>query len=495
MLSAVLGIFTLYVFITSDKKNLSAVLFLTIAAAAISVLFITEPFSIQWKYNRQVEYVKSGYEGEIAGSGGEDTALILLNNSLYRAKIPSSAIEQSVHLPAAMHGNTVRRVLVLGNTGQVRELEKYPGVYLECFETEPLLSDEICRYGVAEDLQGSTQFDIVLLSSGLPGTAQSCRFFTREFYRKVRVLTGESGIFSFTLPFSENFLSPDEQRLKDLFHTTLRTVFRHVFVFPGTGYTFVASDREIRWPVKLSVETGYLEPYTLASMTKKRLADANTRMDSTTINSLEKPVALYITQKQWLGLFGTPILYGGIFIGLIALIALLASPKTVSAFSVGTTGFVTGIYSVSLLIIYQFCHGILYAKLAVLMIGLVAGFVIGSMVRKFPYSDGVIGIYACMTLMILTMLPNPSTELFFILHAGVGFLSAAQFVSRKGTSWSGLYAADLAGGVIGMAICSTVLVPHIGIFAAAIGIGALKIIVELFVRADFKRKSISIKSV
>jgi uncharacterized membrane protein len=130
---------------------------------------------------------------------------------------------------------------------------------------------------------------------------------------------------------------------------------------------------------------------------------------------------------------------------------------------------------VALLLLYQFSHGTLYSRVAVLMIALTAGFAAGSFVRRFPFSDFCIGCYAALALMLLVVLPFPPLALFCVLHAGIGFLAGAQFVTRKGTAvWGGLYAADLAGGVFGMALCSTFLVPYFGITAVALGLGVLK---------------------
>jgi hypothetical protein len=69
--------------------------------------------------------------------------------------------------------------------------------------------------------------------------------------------------------------------------------------------------------------------------------------------------------------------------------------------------------------------------------------------------------------------------LFYFLHAGMGVLGGAQIVSRSGTGLGALYAADLFGGALGMALCSTLLVPLFGILPVAAGVGGMKIVVEL----------------
>ncbi len=438
-------------------------------------LVVIDPVSVRWKYAHKIDKVLNGYEGEIALSRGEGGNLVFLNNVLYRTDLSLPSIEQAVHLPAAMHTGPLRRALVAGNAGHVEQLRKYDGVSIECLETEPLLANNGCTCGTVETLTPDGPFDLILLGSAMPSNAAAGRFYTLAFFRKMRALAGDAGEFSFTLPLSENFLSSQEKRLKDLLQVTLSRAFRHVMVIPGEGYTFVASDKPLPWPVKPLVKTGYLEAYTLASLTSERLRTANMLDDSLRINTADKPAALLLAQQQWLGLFGLPFVF---FLGALAVTfaaAIVVSPRTRAALSVGTSGFAAGAYSVALLLIYQFCHGTLYSRISLLMIALTLGFALGSRVKRFPFSDIVIGVYASFTLIALVTVSFPPLALFMAFHAGMGFLAGAQFVTRTGTSWGGLYAADMAGGVFGMALCSTVLVPYFGVTAVAAGLGLLKL--------------------
>jgi spermidine synthase len=442
----------------------------------IAGLIVIDPVSVRWKYGPNIDKVVNGHEGEIALKRG---GAVFLNNTLYRAGMALPSIEQAVHLPAAMHAGPLRRALVIGNAGHVLQLRKYGNLSVECLETEPFLATGGCTCGAVETMSGNRSFDLVLLGSGMPATGAAGRFYTNTFFKKMRGLTGDSGVFSFTLPLSENFLSPQEQRIKDLLQVTLAAAFRHVLVVPGEGYTFIASDMPLPWPVKPIVRTDYLESYTLASLTPERLKQANMLHDSLRINTIGEPYSLLIVQKQWLGLFGVPLFF---FLGVLALMLALAiavSSRTKPAFSVATSGFAAGVYSVALMLLYQFSHGTLYSGIAVLMIALTIGFVAGSRLKRFVFSDGAIGLYVAVTLIALVTVPFPPLALFCVFHAGIGFLSGAQFVTRRGTSWGGLYAADLAGGVFGMALCSTLLIPSFGVTTVALGLCLMKLAAEV----------------
>jgi hypothetical protein len=158
---------------------------------------------------------------------------------------------------------------------------------------------------------------------------------------------------------------------------------------------------------------------------------------------------------------------------------MIVSPRTGTALSVGTSGFAAGAYSIALLLVFQGTFGVLYSRVALLMLALAVGFMIGGRMNKFPFSDLLIGAYAVVTLLVLVGVRSPPLFLFLMLHAGMGFLAGAQFVSRRPSSWSGLYAADLAGGVFGMALASTVFVPLLGVTGLAALLGMVKVVPAL----------------
>jgi hypothetical protein len=156
--------------------------------------------------------------------------------------------------------------------------------------------------------------------------------------------------------------------------------------------------------------------------------------------------------------------------------AMVVSPRTRAAFSVGTSGFTAGAYSIALLLVYQCTYGVLYSKIAMFMVALAIGFMLGSRMTKFQFSDLVIGCYAAVTLCLLIWIVSPPLPLFLMFHSGIGFLAGAQFVTRRTPSWSGLYAADLAGGVFGMTLASTVFIPRFGMMGLAALLGFIKLI-------------------
>ncbi|MBN2035117.1 MAG: hypothetical protein JW768_00110 [Chitinispirillaceae bacterium] len=482
ILAFICGLFGAYVFLLDFYYPTGKVPWLRMASIAMIAVIIAgfmalNPVSVKWKYSIPVDTVVNGRSGEIVVSRGAADTTLLLNGRLYRSSITLPVVEQAVHLPLSMRSAGLpSRALVINNNGHVAQLEKYQSVDIKCMVTEPLVAHGKCAYGTIEKNADTGTFDLVLLAAGMPTTIESCRFFTEQFFARMLSYTSKKGVFSFTLPFSENFLTEKERALKNILLNTLKSVYKHVMVIPGNGYTFVASNSPLSWPVSLPVKTEYLEHFTIPLISNEKIVNANKNDCTTTKNYVNKPAALLLAQQQWLGLFGYPISLIISFLILLGIASMAFISKTRGAVSVGTTGFVAGMYSIVMLLIFQFYHGSLYEKISLLMIALTGGFVIGAMVKKWVFADSIIALYAPITILFIAKISFPPLWLFMLLNGGIGFLSGAQFVTRKNEKWGSLYSADLAGGVIGMALCSTVLLPVIGLHGIALMIGFVKIV-------------------
>jgi len=452
----------------------------SVAVAALC-LICCDHASRAWKYpGMHVSKILYGHEGEILPlATGSDTTF-LVNGSLYKSTMEESVCEQAVHIPMAQISHAWR-VLVVFDRGQGHELAKYPGTSVDIIETEPVFArgNPKARVAAAETMSPVIRYDAVLLGAPFPSTAASNRFYTRSFFLKMRSLLSDSGIISFTLPFSENYLSRSETRLRDALLSTLSGVWKHVMIFPGTGYTFMASDYTLLPIPRVRVTTSYLTSSIIPGVSEERITAANTLPFRREINTRDRPITLLLGLWTWLERFPGSM---WIFVALL-LVSLVAAvvmiPKTRDAFSVSTSGLVAGIYSVCLLLLYQATFGALYSRVSLLLVCLAAGFACGSLVKRFPLSDLAVGLYAAISLVVLEVIPFPQPFLFYLFHAGMGILAGAQFVTRKAVGPASLYSADLLGGAIGMAVCSTLLVPLFGIVSTGIGLLILKLTVEI----------------
>ena len=113
---------------------------------------------------------------------------------------------------------------------------------------------------------------------------------------------------------------------------------------------------------------------------------------------------------------------------------------------------------------------------SLLMMSLTSGFVLGTLMKRLKHYDLLIGLYCFVSLGLLSLMAYPPAVLFYCANILMGVLTGGQFVVIKKTPAASLYAADLCGGALGMALCSTVLVPVFGIIAVAGGLCVLKVL-------------------
>lgn len=452
---------------------------LVLTLVALTALVVLDAPSTAWKYRGAASTIIQGREGEVAAiCNGSDTT-IMLNGTPWRTTIRGPAVEQAVHLPMAQRAHA-RHVLVVFDKGYRAQLTAYPGVQVDAIESEPAFARAGSVVAAPETFTGNAPYDVILLGCGMPDNAAQGRFLTRGFLARMRHLLADSGVVSITLPLSPNMLSAPERRLRDVVKVTLGSVFRHVAVFPGDGYTFMASDGPLDVRARPRVGTAFFETQVLPGVDERSIEEANASVaPGVAVSTADRPIALVLGVNQWLHMFGVSMVPVLVTLGLILALTFALMPRQSAVLSVGATGFAVGVYSVALLLLFQSTYGTLYSRVSLLLVALTAGFAVGSRVRRFPLSDACIGAYIVATLWWTAAASNPPAILFYLLLAGMGVLAGGQFVTRRSSSAGTLYAADLLGGGIGMMLCSTVLAPRFGVVAVAVGLAVGKAAVEM----------------
>lgn len=496
-LGALAGSLMTFAFVLAYGKNVfilvcaSAILLIMIglkkrytapALVACALLVVSDDRTMQWKYGFPFSHIVYGREGELAFMIRDRDTTVMQNGVVYKSTMERPFLEQAVHVPMAQRPSH-RAALVLFDKGHCAELAGYEGLSVDRMESEPRLASPGAIIAAPETFIFPRRYDVVLLGAAAPQTAAASRFYSVSFYRRMKSLMPDSGVFSFTLPFSENYMGPAEKKLYDVLYRTLAGVFKSVLVFPGEVYTFMASDKPFSVSWKPRVKTQYLESMIIPSVSAERLAGANKPPGPGPVNTANKPYSLLLGLAMWAGLFKAASLFVCVVLGalFIAIIAIL--PKSKDSLSISSTGFAAGVYSVALLLLYQSTYGLLYSRISLLLMMLTCGFSLGTLFTRFRQSDLFIGLYCLGSLGSLAIIPYPPALLFFCAHLGIGVLCGAQFISRKSAPAGVLYAADLFGGAAGMALCSTVLVPLFGVIAVAAGLCGLKMVVWIVTRA------------
>lgn len=462
------------------KRSIFKIVLAFMPVLLLAVIIIkTDKKTASWKYAGEVAEIQYTREGEIAYMiYGNDTT-VLLNNTVYKSTLNKPVAEQAVHVPAAQR-EYLKNALVIFDRGHYAELTKYPDLHIDIIETLPAVASARSIITTPEKYHPDKEYDLIFIGSSLPVNTASSRFYTVSFFKRMHSIMSSEAILSFTLPFNENYMPQYEQQLYSILRNTLQTVFQFVLIFPGNGYaTFMASDDSLHIPESINVETDYLSTFTMPALSDERIKKANSFSQISSVNKNTRPIALFFSLKNWMDQFGFSAVLLLCILLTVFIAAVFILPHSSSVLSVATSGFTTGLYSIGIMLFYQATYGSLYSEISLLLMALSLGFVAGSKWRRFPFSDLIIGIYVIVSFLILSILSHPPVILFFVCHFGIGLLSAGQFVTRKDTLPGILNTADLIGGVFGMAISSTLLIPIFGIIPVAVAVFVLKLFMEV----------------
>src|SRR3989338_9218429 len=176
-----------------------------------------------------------------------------------------TSVEEFVNFSMLAHPQA-RNVLLLsgGAGGIIKEILKHPIAKLTYTELDPLLIKLVRDFPTPltrEELSDKrleikyidarrflyltkSTYDLIIFHLPAPSTLQLNRFYTREFFQKVKSILAEDGIFSFSLPGSLSYLNPQLRKLNGSILATLEDVFADtggVNIIPGDFNLYLAS--------------------------------------------------------------------------------------------------------------------------------------------------------------------------------------------------------------------------------------------------------------
>lgn len=155
-------------------------------------------------------------------------------------------------------------------------------------------------------------YDLVLVLNATPSSAYSNRYFTRDFYQRVRELLAPDGVLCTRVRGASHYLGREVGGFTGSVYGTLREVFGQVAISPGDVLVFCASpsaDRVTEEPVVL--EARYLalpldeHRFPAASfyslLPAQEIAYVRGRLEEmpAEINTDERPVTYYLNMVLW----------------------------------------------------------------------------------------------------------------------------------------------------------------------------------------------------
>lgn len=472
-----------------------------------------------------------------------------------------TGLEELAHFSLLAHPKA-RNVLLLGGGagGMIKEILKHPVQKLTYTELDPLLiklvkdfptpltREELSdrrleiKYIDARRFLHITQsrYDLIILHLPMPSTLQLNRFYTQEFFQKVRAILAEDGIFSFSLPGSLSYLNAQLRRLNGSILATLEDVFIDqgaVSIIPGDFNIYLASrtsfqlspliflnrleERNIQTKILSKFHLEYrLDPYWLDWFKDslgdyKRIRKNSDLLPSGTFYSIAYWNSAFFSRLQ--GLFdgldklNFSVIIFCLCLGTLVILLLkrlICRPRKFSiGFAITTTGFMGMSFELIFIYAYQSFYGFVFSHLALLVTAFMSGLTIGGWLitkrlKKIKNDFGlflkielILAVFPLAVWLLLRYLAylKPGLEfsyLFFALSALAGFLVGWEFPLAHKIHWKDkapsksaglLYALDLFGAWLAALLVSSAFVPVIGIIKTCLILAFLKAISFAFV--------------
>ena len=462
--------------------------------------------------------------------------------------------ENIVHLNLLQHPNPQNILLVGTNGGQlIKEILKYHPLCIDCIELDAGIIKLVKKY-VPLNLsrlytaaqvhlyigdiysfieKTSRKYDCIILNISAPINLQSNRFYTLEFFNRIKTILKKGGIISFKLPSQENYINKELGIFLSTIQNTLKKSFIDVKLYPGQEVFFFASNKKgvltddfqklTETLRKKQIKTKFVNDYylfeRLSIWRKKFLRERLKELNKGIVNTNLHPVCLWMQTVYWIqqfrGKFRTffeNIKNWHILIAIVLFLSILTiwgvkvnKNKTI-LLSLSTTGFSELVYQLLIILSFQIFYGYVYIMLGLIFASFMLGLTLGAFYslkkRKFPafsyyiFIQKLVCIYPLIFIGIIIALKYFSIPpinfigkyiIFFLLPFIAGFIGGMQFIVAnqiislfyKEESGPLTYSLDLLGSSIGALFVSLFLIPLWGIIETAFFIFILNFIVYL----------------
>jgi spermidine synthase len=526
-------------------RNAAGVLAIAFAIGILSPLIDRASIESVFRGYRVERFYASRY-GEVVVAAQEEVRSVFSGGGRLFSYPEPERIEEIIHVPLLMCPKP-RTVLLVGSSlgGGWEEARKHPSIErIDCVEldgslfglgigdAEPSASDSLAGGAparAAADTHGvrfiasdgrfylsrfSRRYDCIILSSPAPVNLQWNRFYTREFFEVVRKSMNPGGVFAFTHPSSENYLTAEQARVLRIIELTLERVFARVLVLPGTTAHFVASDSSLDAGVILqrlkerSIDAPFVgEDYLPFRFTEERIdelrADLN-GAEGSAINTDAKPVLPFYEiilegsregssiTAAFKAMSRYPPYTGAVILGALMIVIFAASRRRARArLAVWGVGFASLLMQLLVLLSYQAFSGLLYRGIVLLTALFMAGAACGALLSMRRQGWGrrslrmihagfilVAGALALWPVFLgyLSLSYAAGSFLCMLFAVSGGFLTGAYypivvrgaFEEDGGAAPATFYAWDVLGACVGGITGGILFFPMIGLAGTAL---------------------------
>lgn len=527
------------------KISLRRILLVIAALAMVFVVFRIEPAinRIEWKryqFVRQEEARNATISLVKMGS---------IKNVFIDGKISASfpdpeGYEPAAHWPLLASGDPAR-ILIIGETslGLIKEALKHGPKHIDYVIPDNSFVELVSPFLGNEDIlalkdpalhihyldarafvrNNKNKYDVAIINIPDVPNLKTNRFYTEEFYNRLKDILKAEAILGLSIVSSENYLSRRTRRFNASVYDTLKAVFKNVEVIPGDTLVLLVSPSAIDMHKETFLgrlnERAISNLYVIPShieykLENKRRAEFKKLLGSTPgvdINRDFKPTTCYYFTDFWLNKFASPLGYLSaavffIFVGLSVFkkrrgfLSLFQRKEVILVFVIGFVGI---LLEMMFLLCYQIISGDVYWQMGILFASFMAGLFLGSLLAgrvkdnsRQGHSISLMGLsviivavsvcaaYLLPHLIYLSTLWN--ILIFIALLAITGSIVGAAFVTASFIIQADdvmlkagrLYAADLWGAALGAILSTNLIAPLFGVlgalkFSAVIGSAGL----------------------
>ncbi len=407
--------------------------------------------------------------------------------------------EEDIHYAMLQSDNPIHILIISGGIEKhLDEVLKYPSVKTVTYiERDPVLTEVMDYKAISNDNAdiitddaftyiGSTKkkFDVIISLITGPENIITNRFYTSEFFLRIKDRLNSGGVFMIKTGSSQNYIGRDETGYLSSIFNSLDDVFVNVEPVMGGSLYLIASDKSLTTDIpsrirETGIENVYVNPdylnEAIISFSSGQILEGIDR--SVRPNTLDRPLSVFYYQKYRMKKNGGDSLILIIVAGVLLFLPFLAAnndSKMMYSTSLNLAG-----TEIMALILIQSTAGNFYQLAGLLLAVVMGGLAAGSSVN-YMTGNRVIGIfplllavtaflYSCISHFIISLPGNTvpviiSMSLVIIPAFMTGYYYRHRTSETDGQGRiSAIYFSDLTGSALGFLIIAGIIVPLFGI--------------------------------
>jgi spermidine synthase len=485
----------------NNKRKMFILAAAVIFSAAFYVTALNaglERATLSSQYGDIVKYLESPYGRIVITREGTQHTFWESGLPLYSDENVMES-EEKMHYPLSQLKNVGNILIVSGGLGEtLDEAAKYKPSHIDYLELDPYLTGAAEKGGILKKRafldvinidartfikHTSKKYDAVIINLPDPDTFQINRFYTDEFFALAKGVLNPNGVLSFSMEYSENYVSKiRRQKLSSLYNTAAGH-FKNVEIIPGGRAYFLCSDARLSLDIpsllkEKNVSTTFIEGFYAGNATEERIERLRASIDPReNINLDFRPRMINITLQEWFSQYDASPWLFVILLAVICSIYLFFIKK--EDYILFSTGMVVMGTEMLVIFTFQVIYGYIYLKIGAIVtaffLGLLPGAIMGKAYKGnrtsgLAMSEGALFFMLFLFLAWSVFLKGEVSQAYlfaycflFSLCCGFQFPIVTGMIGEKSRPAAGSLAADFAGAALGAILVGAFLIPSVGI--------------------------------